>query len=337
MNPRAAALSAAAARSGAEVEPGVWLVTDPLATERLLASKAALAPRGDLRTEVTSWGSDGLATWMAVRRALRPLLSATVETVEPVEKINSGVVDAMGEAVRLVSAINVRHVLGEAAPGLSSLVDKELRSRRRRAQRATFEAIRQHVRVSGTGFPAHLREHGFDERTITLAVRTMLLSSHNVPGAALAWCFHEVSTRPDVQERARAESRFCEAVVREVLRLHPPVWQLPRQLAEPVGDYPAGATLLFSPYLNQRDPSAFAEPDEFRPQRWLSGARPASGSYFPFALGPRFCPGSQLALTELTVILSTVLQSHRLVPHRAPVPSRGVLHAPRKLRICVES
>ncbi|WP_344884222.1 cytochrome P450 [Allokutzneria multivorans] len=325
------------------MEPGVWLVTDPLAAERLLANRAALPPRGDLRNEVTSWGPDGPAMWMAVRRAMRPLLSASAvdafvpQMIEVAQGIGQGVVDAMREAVRLVSAINVRYVLGEDVPRISSLVDKELRSQRRRVQRATFEVIRQHVRVSRTGFPAHLKEHGFDERTITLAVRTMLLSSHNVPAAALAWCFHEVSARPDVQERARADSQFCGAVVREVLRLHPPVWQLPRQLAEAVGDYPAGATLLFSPYLNQRDPRAFAEPDEFRPQRWLSGTCPASGSYFPFALGPRFCPGSQLALTELTVILSAVLQSHQLVPRRAPGPSRGILHAPRKLRIHVQS
>ncbi|SDM65780.1 cytochrome P450 [Allokutzneria albata] len=352
MNPRAAALAAAAARADdgiSEVEPGVWLVTDPTATERLLANKAAFAPRADLRTTVTSWGPDGLATWMAVRRAMRPLLSAArADAFTPViaaeaERITAAwpdVVDAMREAVRLVSAINVRYVLGEAAPAISALVDKELSVasrlwRRRRAQCATYEAIRRHVRTTNTGLPAHLAEHGFDEHAITLSVRTMLLSSHHVPAAALAWCLHELSAHPDVQERARTDVPFCQAVVREVLRLHPPVWQLPRQLAAPVGDLPAGVTVLFSPYLNQRDPGAYAEPDEFRPQRWQSGACPASGSYFPFALGPRFCPGSQLALTELTVILGTVLRSYRLMPHKPAKPSRGILHAPNGLHLRV--
>ena len=342
--PRAALAAVARSDDGiTEVEPGVWLVTDPTATERLLANKSALAPRADLRTTVTSWGPDGLATWMAVRRAVRPILSAArVDAFVPVitaeaERIIADwpdVVDAMREAVRLVSAINIRYVLGEGAPTISALVEKELSVASRfwargRAQRATYKAIRDHVRTTNTGLPAHLAEHGFDEHAITLAVRTMLLSSHNVPAAALAWCFHELAAHSDVQERARADVAFCQAVVREVLRLHPPVWQVPRQLAAPVGDLPAGATLLFSPYLNQRDPHVYPDPGEFRPQRWLSGAGPASGSYFPFALGPRFCPGSQLALTELTVILGTVLRVYRLVSNKPPVPSRGVLHAPR--------
>ncbi|ROP35046.1 cytochrome P450 [Saccharothrix texasensis] len=363
-----------AARSGrgvTELERGLWLVTDPTETERLLASKGTSTVRSARRTGFTSWGPNGLDTWMAVRRAAHPFLTASRLTsaipviAEQAERAVSGwpspgVVDVRDETVSLISAVNVRHLLGEPSEALSALVERELvlagRARRpfplasrrlRHAQRATYSAIRQHIRSrpSPTGLQAVLTDHGFGEHTVTLALRTMLLSSHHVPATALAWALHELSTHPDVQESARAEATahpeptadlpLCRAVIRETLRLHPPVWQLRRQLTAPTRGLPTGTTLLFSPYLNHRDPNSYPEPSGFRPQRWGPGFHPAPGAYLPFALGPRTCPASQLALTQLTVILAAVLKNHRLTPHRDPAPTFDALHAPRHLRLRV--
>jgi cytochrome P450 len=352
-----------------EIHAGLWLVTDPVATERLLASPHARTARADHRTTVTSWGPDGLTTWMAVRRAMRPILTASriapsiPVIAEQVRRIvadwdSPGTIDATRAAVRLVSTVNIRHLLGQPSAVLPGLVEEELsiaararsmfrpaRRRLLRAQRATYTAIRHHLsdRTVPATLPAALTDHGFDEHTVTLAVRTMLLSSHHVPAAALAWVLHELSVRPDIQEQARIEAAthqdptsdlpLCQTVIRETLRLHPPIWQLQRRLAEPAHGLPRDATLLFSPYLNHRDRNTYAHPDEFSPQRWSPGLRPTPGAYFPFALGPRFCPGSALALAELAIILATVLRTHRLTPHRPPIPPRGGLHAPNGLRL----
>ncbi len=350
-----------------ELEPGLWLVTDPSATERLLANKDAMTTRADQGTIATSWGPAGLSTWMDVRRAMRPLLAAarisgTAPAIaDQAEQIirdwpSDGILDAMGEAVRLVSAVNIRHMLGEPSPALTALVERELtlagragpvfrRRRLRTARHATYTAIRDHVRASTTGLPAVLTDRGFAEHTVTLAVRNMLLSSHHVPAAALAWIFRELSTHPEVQDRARAEAvahreptgdlPLCRAVVLEALRLHPPVWQLQRRLSAPAHGLPEGATLLFSPYLNHRDHHVYTDPERFHPARWHLGFHPAPGSYLPFALGPRTCPASRLALLELTVLVAAVLGARRLVPHRSPTTSRSVLHAPRNLQLRV--
>lgn len=361
------ALIAAAGSGGglAALERGLWLVTDPTETERLLASKDASTARAAQPTATTSWGPDGLATWMAVRRAAHPHLTASrltaaIPTIgEQAEQVVSGwpspgVVDVGQETVSLVSSVNVRHLLGEPSDALSALVERELvlagrtgwpprlgRRGLRHAQRATYDAIRRHIRTrpSPAGLVAVLTDHGFDEHTVTMALRTMLLSSHHVPATALAWALHELSTHPDVQERARAEATtradlpLCRAVIRETLRLHPPVWRLQRRLTAPTRGLPAGADLLFSPYLNHHDPSAYPEPSRFHPQRWAPGFRPAPGTYLPFALGPRTCPAAQLALTQLTVVLATVLRAHHLLPHHAPTPTFDTLHAPRHLRL----
>ncbi|WP_447001905.1 cytochrome P450 [Saccharothrix isguenensis] len=362
------------ARSGGgvvELHPGAWLVTDLAATERLLASRHALTARTEQGTAATSWGPDGLRLWMAARRAMHPELTASaVARFAPVISsharhavtgwASAASFDVLGGAVDLMSTVNTHYVLGGTSPTLARLVGEELsaaerarpplprRRRLLRAQLAAHTAVREHLRARtpSAGLVATLAGAGLDERTTALAVRTMLLSSHHVPAAALAWALHELSLHPDVQERVRGEVAthpdpggadlpLCGAVVREVLRLHPPVWQLRRVLDASVLDFPAGAELLFSPYVNQRDESGHPHPDRFDPDRWRPTSRPTPGAYLPFALGPRFCPGSHLATAELVVALATVLATHHVLPHRAPTSSRGVLNAPRGLRLAL--
>ncbi|MGZ3145209.1 cytochrome P450 [Lentzea chajnantorensis] len=362
----------AVARSGGgvvELRPGTWLVTDPATTERLLASRHALTARTEQGADVISWGEDGLERWMAARRAMRPgLTAAAAARFEPTtgsyaRRAVTGwasmtSIDAMAEATRLMAAVNTHYVLGEPAPVITALVGNELSTAQRtrfpvsrrlpRRQLATYTALRTHLRdqTPARGLVADLTTAGLDERSTTLAVRAMLLSSHHVPAAALAWALHELSRCPDLQRRVRDEATalpdpgaadlpLCRAVVRETLRLHPPIWQLRRVLDAPVPGFPAGAEVLFSPYLNHRDPAVHLDPDRFDPHRWTSAPRPSPGSYLPFGLGHRFCPGSHLATAELTVVLAAVLAGHHVLPRQTPKPLRGVLNAPHRLRVAL--
>jgi cytochrome P450 len=97
---------------------------------------------------------------------------------------------------------------------------------------------------------------------------------------------------------------FTEAVVREGLRLHPPLWLLARAARRDTTLGPwsvrAGQRVVFSPYLVQRDARWWDDPDRFRPQRW-TGARDGASPWFPFGGGPRVCLGLQVALYELTI------------------------------------
>ncbi|MFD7660212.1 cytochrome P450, partial [Actinosynnema sp. NPDC059797] len=366
-DPRRALAAVARSEGGVvELHPGTWLVTDPATTERLLASRHAVTAR-TARGAAASWGEGGLERWMAARRAVRPeLTEAAAARFAPITAssarhavtrwASAARVDAMAEATRLMSALNTHYVLGEPAPSLTALVEDELSTARRafrpaslrlpRKQLATRSALHAHLRAAapGRGLVAALTGAGLDERSTAQAVRTMLLSGHHVPAAALAWALHELSARPDLQRRIRDEATarpdpraadlpLCRAVVRETLRLHPPIWQLRRVLDAPVPGFPAGAEVLFSPYVNHRDPAAHPDPDRFDPHRWTTAPRPSPGSYLPFALGPRFCPGSHLATAELAVVLAAVLERHHVAPYRAPKPSRGVLNAPRRLRL----
>ncbi|MCA3413290.1 MAG: cytochrome P450 [Roseomonas sp.] len=57
----------------------------------------------------------------------------------------------------------------------------------------------------------------------------------------------------------------------------------------------------------------WAEPDSFRPERFLPGAPPpARYTYLPFSLGPRVCTGALFGIYETMICLATLAQSFRL-------------------------
>ncbi|RYP46895.1 hypothetical protein DL769_011362 [Monosporascus sp. CRB-8-3] len=64
-------------------------------------------------------------------------------------------------------------------------------------------------------------------------------------------------------------------------------------------------------------------PDElvFRPSRWLNPAgsqqplfQPPKGSFIPWSMGPRVCPGQKMAQVEFTAVILTLLYEHRVDP-----------------------
>ncbi|MFD0199914.1 MULTISPECIES: cytochrome P450 [Saccharothrix] len=172
-------------------------------------------------------------------------------------------------------------------------------------------------------------------------VLTLLTAGLETTALALAWAFHEVARRPDVEERLVAEVdevlggrpvtfadvprlRYAAAVVSEVLRKYP-VWILMRRAVAPVDldglELPEGTEVIVSPHALHHDPASFPDPHRFDPDRWLSPPSPVPrGAYVPFSAGSRQCLGNVFAQTEIVITLATVLSRWRLVP----VPGKPV-------------
>ena len=161
---------------------------------------------------------------------------------------------------------------------------------------------------------------------------TFLFAGHETTATALtfAWFLlpqhpeeeRELVTEPDAvldgEPPAFADLpdlEYTEQVLREAMRLYPPVPQIPRDTTEPVelGGYgiPEGATVAACQWTVHRDGSLWAHPHEFRPERFEHDDRPRF-AYFPFGGGPRRCIGEQFATVEGKLILATLARRHHL-------------------------
>jgi cytochrome P450 len=139
-----------------------------------------------------------------------------------------------------------------------------------------------------------------------------------------------------VLRRLPDDEAYLDAVVKEVLRVRPVVYEAPRVLDAPLrlGGYeiPAGWYAGPSIPLVHHDAAAFPSPEEFRPERFLDGQQ--SRAWMPFGGGRRFCVGAQLALLEMRVIVREVLRRLELTaPDPAPEARRlaNVTFAPARL------
>jgi cytochrome P450 len=109
---------------------------------------------------------------------------------------------------------------------------------------------------------------------------------------------------------------LLERVIKEGLRLLPPVVYLPRITSGPVrlGPYelPGQTVVLASPYVTHHLPEIFPEPQRYEPDRWLLMG-PCPSAYVPFGGGARLCLGAPFSTLLLKVALSVILQRYRLM------------------------
>jgi cytochrome P450 len=126
-----------------------------------------------------------------------------------------------------------------------------------------------------------------------------------------------------VLERTRAEvlagegDDYLDAVIKETLRLRPPVPVVVRRLLRPMTlaghELPAGTTVAPCIHLVHRDPRIYPEPLAFRPDRFL-GKPPGTYTWIPFGGGVRRCLAASYAEMEMKRVIRTVLASVHLQP-----------------------
>jgi cytochrome P450 len=196
---------------------------------------------------------------------------------------------------------------------------------------------------------------GLTDAQVRDEAMTLFLAGHETTANALSWMWYLLSGAPQVEARMHDEIdsvlggrlpvvsdiprlAFVEQVITEAMRLYPPAWMIGRRAVgeQPLGDYmlPNRALVLMSPYVTQRDRRHFAEPDQFRPERWTPEFKAALApfAYYPFGGGARRCIGESFAWMELVLVASTIAQrwsirvdpAHQVVPH--PVMTLRLKH-----------
>ncbi|KAK7259472.1 hypothetical protein RIF29_25080 [Crotalaria pallida] len=165
----------------------------------------------------------------------------------------------------------------------------------------------------------------------------IFLAGTDTSSVTLQWAMAEIMNHPQVLKMLRAEidsvvgkSRlitesdvpnlpYLQAVVKEVLRLHPAGPFSLRQSAEDCRingyDIKAQTRTLINVYAIMRDPEAWNNPEEFIPERFLEynndDVVKMNGNdfrYVPFGYGRRGCPGASLASTVVQGTVAALIQ-----------------------------
>jgi cytochrome P450 len=175
---------------------------------------------------------------------------------------------------------------------------------------------------------------GLSDRQLRDEVMTSFLAGHDPVGVALAWTWYVLAQRPQVEEKLLAELhavlgrrsprvedlpelRYTEMVVKEALRLYPPIWAMVRTVIQDceIGGYRirAGNSLAMSQWVMHRDARYFENSLEFQPERWAADRlkSPPRFAFLPFGTGARVCIGEPFALLELRLIVATIAPRFR--------------------------
>jgi cytochrome P450 len=171
-------------------------------------------------------------------------------------------------------------------------------------------------------------------------VLTLFIAGHETTALTLTWAFILLSQNPEVEARLQAEVDevladnppsatdlpqlpYTDQVIKETLRLYPPAWGILREALEPVKidnlALERGDIVWLTPYLIQRDPRYFDQPERFWPERFSADEngqplerRIPKYAYYPFGGGPRICLGNGFAMLEARLLLATIVQRYQL-------------------------
>ncbi|KAK9085594.1 hypothetical protein Sjap_026005 [Stephania japonica] len=157
-------------------------------------------------------------------------------------------------------------------------------------------------------------------------------AGHQTTSSLLVWTMVMLSSHPEWQVQAREEVRgvfgrrepdfdglnhlkVVTMILYEVLRLYPPEPVLMRYNYKEsrVGNIslPAGIQIGIPALLVHYDPEIWGEDvEEFNPRRFSDGTSKAMKnqiSYFPFGWGPRMCIGQAFAMTQVKMVLASIL------------------------------
>jgi cytochrome P450 len=203
------------------------------------------------------------------------------------------------------------------------------------AERAELESILApvigRVRHSQSGnILSHLLAD-LSDSDATNEIVTMVLAGHETTATALAWAWHLIAKHPEAETRLLedgADHAFAGMAFKEAMRLYPPAPAFGRRPKENVeiGGYeiPAGASIILSPFITQRNERWFARPASFEPERW-QGISVPKFAYFPFGGGAKMCIGESFARMEGTLVLATLIRRWKFIPQGPDPGMRAVV------------
>jgi retinoid hydroxylase len=220
--------------------------------------------------------------------------------------------------------------LQRAARKLDTLIYSEISSRRATGKRGHD--------ILSLLLDAHDEEgNTLSDLQIRDEVMTLMFAGHDTTTSTVSFMFYELARQPEIVARLIAEQDAqlqggqpsasqlmsgelteLEMVLDETLRKYPPAWIGPRRSVEAFEfeghTVPGRAFVNYCSWASHNLPDVFAEPEEFRPERFTPEARAAlpKGAYIPFGGGSRTCIGMRFGQLEVRAIATLILSRFTL-------------------------
>ncbi|XP_027352826.1 cytochrome P450 83B1-like [Abrus precatorius] len=166
-------------------------------------------------------------------------------------------------------------------------------------------------------------------------IMNLIFAGTDTSSAAVVWALTALMKNPRVMEKAQKEIRnefdgkgfieeddiqklpYLKAIVKETLRLFPPVPLLiPRETNKRCSiagyEIPEKTLVYVNAWAVHRDPETWKDPEEFYPERFLDSTIDFRGYDFeliPFGAGRRVCPGINMGVITVELVLANLLYS----------------------------
>ncbi|XP_057792634.1 salviol synthase-like [Salvia miltiorrhiza] len=176
-------------------------------------------------------------------------------------------------------------------------------------------------------------QDGLTIDNIKCLILDMIVGGSETSSTLMEWAMSELLKNPTILERAQQEVRkvfdeegyvdesripqlkYLKSVVKETLRIHPPLpLLLPRlcgKTCEIDGyEIPAQTQIIVNAWAINRDPKYWEDPDCFEPERFMDNVVDYKGNHFeyiPFGAGRRICPGMTFGMANVELPLAMFL------------------------------
>ena len=179
----------------------------------------------------------------------------------------------------------------------------------------------------------------FSQAEMVDQVAIFFLAGHETSAALLGWALWCLAAAPDWGDRVADEAagfmsdpsfaqvsrlKATRNVLRETLRLYPPVPMFVREATRPETFrkrlVKPGSQIVISPWHLGRHETYWSDPDAFDPSRWEGGNPAPREAWLPFSAGPRVCPGAGFAMAEAAILLAVLIARFRFEVMDVPVP-----------------
>ena len=178
-------------------------------------------------------------------------------------------------------------------------------------------------------------EEDFNDEHVKGNLLTLLMAGEDTTAHTLVWAIYLLTKYPETQERLIKESQtilgddqwlqeyadhskfaYLDGVANEAMRLKPVAPLLlfqPTEKAE-IGGYvfEKDQRILVQTRRAGLQDENFTEAKDFKPSRWVKESKCPMhnmSSFVPFGGGPRYCPGRNLAMLEIEMVLSMLFKN----------------------------